>query len=351
MNNLALICSDIHLRTNLLSYKEGIYKAKQLERILEECSTGNYKYLFILGDTFHDKDIVSATLLQVFRDFLLKITKLGLQVIILVGNHDFASDSYQYHSLQPFIGMNNIVVVEKDYRLGSLLFVSFKRKRSEFLEIIKEKEDIDVIFGHQDLKGFDCGDDYIELNEYIEHDDLRRFKHAIFGHYHKPQELVLVNEKFNTTINFAGSVMSTDHKDENVAKRFMVFNIDTYQIESINTNLDFHRTLILNLEKNPNGELPQIPQELLDQGYTFKVKIIGTKEQISLIERPSNYKAKIVKDIINSARKNIKLNSMESNDEILKRYIADELKNYNESHLQPDKAEKYLRKYIMAVKK
>lgn len=351
MHNFALICSDIHLKTNLLSYNNGLYKAKQLERILEECKTGDYKYLFILGDTFHDKDIVSATLLQVFRDFLNDVTSIGLEVIVIVGNHDFASDSYQYHSLQPFIGIKNVTIVDKEYILNNLLFIGFRRKRSEFLEIIKDKQDIDVLFGHQDLKGFDCGDDYIELNEYIEHDDLKKFKLVMFGHYHKPQELILVNNSYNTTINFVGSVISTDHKDENVDKRFIKLNLETLEFVSIDTNLNFHKTILLDLNENPNASLPEIPQNLLELGYKFKVKIRGTKEQISVLDKPTNYQAKIVKEIISSTRKNIKLNSMESNDEILKRYIIDELKNYNDQHLDPTKTEKYLRKYIMAVKK
>lgn len=312
MKNEALIATDLHLRP------QDIEAAKLLlEKILAEVIERKPKYLFLLGDIFHYKDRLFASCLSVFMDFLEEVTK-HCQVICLVGNHDWGIP-YSVHSLDSFRHVKNFTIVDDVFKLDEENgFISYCREKERFDEMLKKLGPCKRLFGHLDINDFKVGSGWEEVNAYVGADDFKSYQQVFSGHLHLAQEKKLEN---GTEIIFVGTGYTTDFGETDQQKRFILLNLDTGTYESIDTGMTLHKTLRI----KAGDEFPVIPEDELNRGVKYRLIITGTREQMSLIQKPKQYDATIVFEFTAHESVRADLSLADTRKETLSKYVDYEI--------------------------
>lgn len=88
----ALLISDLHLTANPRhEYRWGLFKW-----LVDECVSERVRTLLVLGDLTDAKDYHPAELTNRVVDSLTMLTKLGIEIVILQGNHDYLRAGHAY---------------------------------------------------------------------------------------------------------------------------------------------------------------------------------------------------------------------------------------------------------------
>lgn len=350
-NNTAFIFSDPHLRIEDLKFDKnsGEYYLPVLEKIKEKVKKLQPKYIFNLGDTFHNKDRISSTLLILYYKFLKEVTQNSI-VVQLVGNHDFSivKNEHTYHPFK-ILEMDNLISVDDVYRLNDdIVFMSYAREKELFEKRIHKLGKSKILMAHLDINGFALGDDYIEKHAFLNPEDLKDFQKVFSGHYHEPQGKMVTK---NLEIVYIGSPSTTTFGESDQEKRFILLNLDNYTYESIPSDMTFHKTIQVKADEG----YPELNDEELKNGIKYRVKISGTKEEIDLMRKPKKYPATISLDIIPTKKTRLKIDKEDTKEVIIDKYTVAELEQrYQGIEQSPFELEKLVelgKKYLKRVKR
>lgn len=327
MNNSILLLTDLHLRPSILDINK-----KFLFFALEEIKKRKPKYVGILGDTLHTKNVVHLSCLNLFQQFIEEISRIT-NVILLIGNHDWGVP-YTDHPFKGFKYIQNVTVVEEYYVLNEKnVFISYCREKERFLNFLEEAgTGIERIFAHMDVDGLTPGSGWEEVSPFLNPDQLSNYKQVFSGHLHLAQELKL---KSGTEIVMVGTGYTTDFGESDQHKRIIELDLDSGVWESIPTNMTMHKTLKINI----TDPFPKIPDEDISNGVEYRLVIKGSKEQIAALIIPKNYPAKITYDIVSNSLTRIELSSTATQQDIMETYIDSELdRNYKDDKEKFDKS-------------
>ena len=333
----ALIVSDLHLRPTHIEMARKVLSL--IESKVDELKP---EYLINLGDTFHTKNQIYAIVQNLYQDFLEKMSK-KVKIIQLVGNHDWALQ-YSDHPFKSFKYIPNLVVVDSVYTLGENTFIAYCREKERFNELLKSAGGQTArIFAHMDLNGFTPGSGWEEVSPFFEAEHFSKYEQVISGHLHLAQSKKLAS---GTEVLFVGSAYTTDFGESDQEKRFLLMDLNTGKYESIPTNLTMHKTLKINA-----GEaFPEIPEEEVNKGIDYRIKVKGTKEQISSLIIPKKYPAKIVPEVVLTQSARIELSAGDTQEETIKKYITAELERkyggVEKSGLDIEKLIKMAKKFL-----
>lgn len=338
----ALIFSDAHLTNAQLEKDEnGLYKLKPLENIKALIDQFNPEYVFNLGDTFHFKDNISATLVYVYKKFIEEIAK-KRKVIQLVGNHDFSLTGTDANfTYNPFrlMDIENFTVVNDYYRLDEdNVFISYSRTRELFDSRLKAVGGGKRLFAHLDINGFNLGDDYIEKHAIFDPEEFEAFNEVWTGHYHEPQEKQISED---LKITYIGSPQTVSFGESDQERRVILINLKSGMSRSIPTDMTYHKTIRITVK----DELPVFPKEEIEQGVKFRLIITGTEMEYG------EYKKKIPKEIKDSIKiipnylsqevTRLEITQNESKEDIIKKYTEKEVNKFF-SDLTPEERKKKL---------
>jgi len=222
----SIIIADIHL--SLYSQDTVIagvsrrlhYLNETLIQIATYALANDIKYIIIAGDTLHNKSIIHAIAQSMLLDFLRSFNTLIF--IIIDGNHDMSSKAGDGVSgLKGLDNEPNVVMVHKAMQKENISFVPWNPKTM--------KNDIKQAKGNYLVSHFGLNEAMLNSGISIVSDiglkDLKKFKHCFIGHYHLPQEVG------NVTI--PGSIIQLDWGEKGEEKRFIVFDSETGQKDSI----------------------------------------------------------------------------------------------------------------------
>lgn len=272
----AIWFSDLHIKEERQEQIKLVF-----DYILEKASEHKVDYFINTGDTFDDKNILVGTELDIYRQFLLKATKIA-PVISVVGNHDWCKE-YSVHSLQGFSDIKNHIIVDSSFKLNDKVgFLGYRRTESAFKSILKEVIGCEYLFGHFDMVGFEIGSGYEETNSWSDISLFKKFKKVFSGHYHKAQtktsdELEVVYCGTQYTVNFG----EHDH-----VKRLCIVDLETGDIQSLETGFNFHKLIKISAK----DDAPVIEPNSFNK---YKIQVTGSKEEISKFKKPDNYQGMI----------------------------------------------------------
>lgn len=267
----AIWFSDVHLRPK----HQAVGKAF-LNFVLEQIKIHRPKYVINTGDTFHTKDMLFASMVYLYEQFLEEASAIST-VIQLVGNHDEGAtreaNALRYYDASRF---KNVINVHENYLLeesgNRINFVSYCRDSERFGRMTVDDK-ADHLFGHLDINGFNLGSGWEEVHSHIEDRLLMKYQTVNSGHYHLAQEKMMGD----TLTRYIGSPMTIDMGEADQVKRIGLIDLKTMHMESIETNMCFHKRLVI----NAGEEYPVIPEEELARGVKYQVRIIGTREQLA----------------------------------------------------------------------
>jgi len=212
------------------------YIKKSLEYIMDYGRKNGIEHYVILGDVYHDKTIIYNTSQAMLLDFFKQYEDRTFYIIS--GNHDLSSTGENQKSAILALGeLNNVQCFTKPVIINKSQFVKvdtplfFVPYSGNFLDSIKNFKNIEpdtILFSHIGLNEAVLQSGLSRVDK-LKLSDLKQFKLAILGHYHKPQDFG--NDQ--THVWYAGSLIPRDWNDKNEKKRFLVLDTITKEVQSV----------------------------------------------------------------------------------------------------------------------
>lgn len=263
------------------------YIKKSLEYIMDYGRKNGIEHYVILGDVYHDKTIIYNTSQAMLLDFFKQYEDRTFYIIS--GNHDLSSTGENQKSAILALGeLDNVhcfikpAIINKNQLIQvdtPLFFVPYS---GNFLDSIKNFKNIDpdtILFSHIGLNEAVLQSGLSRVDK-LKLSDLKQFKLAILGHYHKPQDF----GNDYTHVWYAGSLIPRDWNDKNEKKRFLVVDTITKEVQSV--DIDCGVPQYIEIVIPPNSTADFIKSEM------NRAKIIKSQgNKVRVINR-NNHKLK-----------------------------------------------------------
>jgi DNA repair exonuclease SbcCD nuclease subunit len=201
---------------------------KTLDYGANYCRTHGIRFWDIGGDLNNDKDVIYTLAQDAFKNFILK--NKDIHFTIISGNHDLSSTGEgQSSSISVFEGYDNVTAITKLTYVDKIAFLPYSNKLiSELKKIKEDDESCQILISHFGVnEGMLQSGLSIVADVKISH--LKQFKLVLVGHYHKPQDIT--NEY--TRLYYVGNPSHLSWNDKNEQKRFIVYDTETLEVESI----------------------------------------------------------------------------------------------------------------------
>jgi len=277
-----ILFADLHLTGKDTNYVESGYvypsksytKIEIMSSILDKYKDNdiNDKNVIILGDIFHEKNIVYASALYLFKSFIEKYT--DWKFYIINGNHDVADSSENPLTLvTSFNGYSNVTIVDYNQYLvigenNNVLLCGWHRHQLEFLRAIAENIDmtnINTLISHFGVNEAQLSTGIFGVSN-IKFSDLSKyFQLILLGHYHKPQEI----KNKNGMLYYVGSLIQENWNEANEEKRYLIFDDIEMTVES--HIIDGYQKYNL-IETNDINEVHENYEKFKDNLNYFKIK-------------------------------------------------------------------------------
>lgn len=277
-------------------------------------------HVVVLGDVFHLRGQIPTDVMQYVYDlFSWGKDELGLNFIIMTGNHDQADKAGQIHSVYALQGVAQIVDTPLMVEVNNvnLWMIPYTASHEDLLHCV-HRTDIDPDDGHSNIMCLHAGIDgsivgavEYRIKDPITVDDLPtdQFDQILLGHYHKPQTLA-------KNVRYVGSPVQHTRSEMGDIKRWIMW--DDGQIRSIKTSGKQFYTL-------DSSDMEGITS--LDPGY-YDVTINEDQDvgpvlkELYALEGAAECTFKIAHKKKTSTKKaRIKVDAATTDDVLLKRYL------------------------------
>jgi len=221
------ITGDIHLKlyTDKQFTETGLplKLSEILETVRSICTFANnngVEKVAILGDVNHTKQVASVDAFSIFKSLLEDFPRLTFYVIS--GNHDETAKDGIRTAIDLLKGPKNIITMGEPTVVENITFLPYSHVNQ-----VNHVRLTDVLMSH-----FGLSDAILSNGKSIRNrlklSDLRRWRKAFCGHYHLPQDI----ENFY----YVGSPVPLTRAEFDEKKRFLLFNSETFEVESIPTS-------------------------------------------------------------------------------------------------------------------
>lgn len=337
-----LLFTDLHI----LDENSKLIK-KVLNFILETAKQSSAVCAINMGDTFHFKNKLHATELNMYRDFLFELTEI-MPVYSIIGNHDWAlKGEHEIHSLQGFQDISQHYIVDTSAQVqidGKMLgMIPYCFNENHFDAIRAKIGRVDYLFGHFDVNGFEYGNGEEEKGSWSAEHKFSDVLRVFSGHYHKYQTRIVKN----TEITFLGTSYTVDRGESDQKKYIGLFFPKTGELELVQTPFTVHKT-----ERLKFGDtLPALPEKEMQEGLDFKIEIEGTLDQIKSYDVPKEYRNVVIFKTIQKKEDRLDISVRESKHEIVSKYVNFKLSKADGSGLDAEKLKEKGLKILQSLSK
>ena len=242
--------SDLHIGKRVNGFPMLEDQRYILEQILEKTKESAADAVIIAGDIY-DKPVPSAEAVDLFDDFLVGLTKLGVMVFLISGNHDSAERiSYagrllresQVYISPRFDGTIHPIQVSDDYGIVNVYLIPYihpslvrnawpEEKIGSYddaMRVLLEKSGVDpsarnlavahqfVTAGGQSPEETDSEEKHVGGLDNVDASAFDAFDYVALGHLHGPQRIG------RDTIRYAGSPLKYSFSEEKQKKSITV---------------------------------------------------------------------------------------------------------------------------------
>ncbi|MBR5513475.1 MAG: exonuclease SbcCD subunit D [Ruminococcus sp.] len=271
--------SDLHIGKKLKEYSMLENQKYVLSQVYEICDGEEIDCVVIAGDIY-DKTVPPAEAVQVFDDFLYKLTQKNIPVLIISGNHDSAErisfggrvmSAGGVYIAPVYNGKIQLVILSDEHGEVNFYLLPFikpsnvrgfypDRKIESFTEALEavigdiEIDDAkrNILVTHQFVTGSQLSKSeefFVGGTENVDCGILDTFDYVALGHIHRPQFVG------SSKIRYCGSQLK-------------------YHIDEVNQEKSF---TIADIDENGNVSIKEIPIKPLRDVKSYK----GTYEQLT----------------------------------------------------------------------
>lgn len=184
-----LLVGDPHLKISRIEdAREFLDKLK-----LHVLSSGaDYSKVVILGDLFDTFAVIRSEVMSLWFSFLSEVSEsIGKNnLILIVGNHDYAGANGGTHALEPFKVLARVIDEVDLINIGGVdcYFLPFKRENSDFERLAKEIPSGRVLFCHQSFNGATFENGFYDPHG-ADPESVSHLSKVISGHIHSRQSV------------------------------------------------------------------------------------------------------------------------------------------------------------------
>ena len=250
------------------------YIIKSLNYIVEYGKKKNIYNYDIVGDLVNDKSIIYSVAQDAFKEFLIR--NKDCNFVLISGNHDLSATGItQKSAISVFCEYDNVHIIPYEPEvIGNITYIPYTH---DFINTIKLMKPNTILISHLGLNEAMLQSGLSKVDK-VTLKDIRGFKLAILGHYHKPQNFG--NE--SVMVWYPGSLVPVNWNDKNEIKRFLIYDTETLKVESVSINCGIpgFREYVIETEdqKNEILKLAEISQNF---GDTVRIRN-KTKEKLDL---------------------------------------------------------------------
>jgi DNA repair exonuclease SbcCD nuclease subunit len=199
------LLADLHLDTfpNISIPREDMLtdRADELSNLIKQAFTemlnNEVTHCVILGDIFHRRNVRQDAINNLVRETIKYGVDLGLEIILLVGNHDQAKISGEVHALESFKEFCTVVDTPeilniKGFDFYMLPYEEYRGSIKSLELLLKQgKNSNRLLLGHVGIENaFLSGFDHVSKEPVtVEELQMDKFISCYFGHYHMPQKV------------------------------------------------------------------------------------------------------------------------------------------------------------------
>lgn len=267
-----LLVGDPHLKVS------RIEDAKEfLDKLLSVVSTGKYTKVVILGDLFDTFAVIRSEILSLWYSFLTSASSVvGKEnLVLIVGNHDYAGAKGGTHALEPFKNIAKVIDEVDVIEIGGLkcYFLPFRRENTDFEGLAAEMEPGKVLFCHQSFNGAKFENGFYDPHG-ADPDSVGHLAKVISGHIHSRQSV-------GSNIYYPGTPFQQSFGEAGQEKGLVVMAIGSdvegkaSVLESI--SLDMPRFHVLEFDSASKVSLPKN----FDPKDSYKIVATGDPQEIA----------------------------------------------------------------------
>ena len=258
-----------------------------LNKILEYAKNESINTIVIAGDLIHTKSIIHSVAQSIFLDFV-RGNK-DFNFIVLDGNHDQSSRSGKGVSALKFLDSeSNVITIHETTLMEDLNLYMVPWNPENMIDDIKKGPKDSYLVSHLGVTEAKLNSG-ISIVSDIGLKDFKKYKHALLGHYHKPQNI--------KNVTYIGSPIQMDWGEKNDEKRFIVLDTETGEMESILTE-GYKKYIEIELTEANKDEIIEQSREFIKEGHFIKLNKIEEFDTSS-IEEEFRVVSKVEKDITN----------------------------------------------------
>lgn len=252
MNRKVLLVGDVHATPEELADCRALMNLVReigIEHMVDE--------ICLLGDSYHTMNVIRAEVLAFWREMF---EWLGVPVVALVGNHDFAGEGSPIHAM--IAHEDQIQVVDKPLVKQGVLYLPYYSDREAFVAAARANPTTTLVC-HQTFEGakYENG---IYAKDGVDPDLLPQ-KHVISGHIHTPHAF--------GKVRYIGAPRWRSLPDANVDRAVWLYDFDAAGDIRQTTPFDTGKTC---RQIRYVLDTPEKPFEgVLDPGVDWRVDIRG----------------------------------------------------------------------------
>jgi DNA repair exonuclease SbcCD nuclease subunit len=211
-------------------------KKKVCYNIIGDMKVRGCNTLIIAGDLLHNKSIIYSIAQSVLLNFIRR--NIDITFIVIDGNHDLSGKGKNVvSSLECLDNEPNVIRIKKEGTISELKDFFFVPYSMEISQIIKNNGS-QYLVSHFGLDEALLNSGSSIVSDVSLKDLTGRYSIAFLGHYHLPQLIESRKVRFDGAsirVCVPGSISQTDWTEKNEDKRFIIFDTETEEIESIAT--------------------------------------------------------------------------------------------------------------------
>ncbi|MHC1572201.1 MAG: metallophosphoesterase [Methanosarcinales archaeon] len=187
------------------------------DQVLRYCHRHDIRHLWFLGDYFNSRTSIEIPVYIDGWNALRRFHELGMNILMIIGNHDQYLKDSDLHSLCPFEEIAYIVSQPQVMNLSGQKIVCVPYTESESVAkwVRKQAKESSICLGHVAVSGALSGIGGHRLRGRFTPEDFSGFGQTLLGHFHYRQRI--------GNIQYVGSLLQHNFGERGQKKGFFVW--------------------------------------------------------------------------------------------------------------------------------
>ena len=335
------IITDTHFgaRNDNTNYNDYFYQFYE-GQFFPFLQQNNIKTVIHLGDVMDRRKFISYRIAKDFRErFILPFNHLGIQLHMLVGNHDiFFKNTNDVNSLTELLGarFNNIHLYAEAQEVTfdglPILFMPWINSTNYIYSMgMIDETKADICMGHLDINGFAMNKGQILAEHGYDKSTFRRFDTVMSGHFHHKSD--------DGQIFYLGTPYELYWNDHNDPKGFHVFDTETRELTRIENKLTiFDKIYYDDTENNyENVDVRKYEKKYVKLIVVNKKDLYQFDRFVDNLLRADTHEVKIIEDFSDLDASTVSDDIVENSEDtmtLLNKYVDELQVNLNKPRLK-----------------